>query len=452
MQHSPHHRQHSEISSDHHVSPYLSAIDGLRGIAILLVLWYHAPFLFRELPEFSEQQNPWAALGLFWAMSLGGWIGVDLFFVISGFLITLILLRVRSVKGASFAFWTRRALRILPLAFLYLFSLLALVALGDPLHILPGFEGWAWYALYLGNIHIALYGWQPLAAMILWSLAIEEQFYLVWPFLVRMFDARNLLALCMGLIFLSPFIRASIVSMADYPATYVFTFCRLDALAFGAVIAVLYRSAQSRQKLIATCQRLRVLALAVVLITLLVPFSPSFPQTRPWFFTVFGYSLVAVSFAVLLGASLGIEGRMKRLLASPSLIFLGRRCYGLYLWHVLAAGLTIAALQHWEVGFYGHMIVWLMILVSMASASWLVFEEPILGLKRFVPYQRSEGVETGWFPTFTWAPIRRYYYAKKDSLNRSSPSGMTRWLVRRAVQSVERKPKPHPPPCHPFSR
>jgi peptidoglycan/LPS O-acetylase OafA/YrhL len=118
-------------------------------------------------------------LGVFGGMSLGGWIGVDLFFVISGFLITSILIRMRDGGGSSWVFWGRRGLRILPLALLYLLVLFVLTLLGDLLKLLPHFEGWAWYALYLGNIHIAMYGWQPLAVMILWSLAIEEQFYLV---------------------------------------------------------------------------------------------------------------------------------------------------------------------------------------------------------------------------------------------------------------------------------
>ena len=112
-------------------------------------------------------------------MSLGAWIGVDLFFVISGFLITLILIRVKDGTGFLLVFWQRRALRIFPLAGLYLVALLVLIRLGDPLNMLPRFDAWPWYAFYLGNIHIALYGWQPLAVMILWSaLFLLTFFYL----------------------------------------------------------------------------------------------------------------------------------------------------------------------------------------------------------------------------------------------------------------------------------
>lgn len=357
----------------------MPTVDGLRGIAILLVLWCHAPFLFRQLPEFSDQQTPWM-LSPFWMMSLGGWIGVDLFFVISGFLITLILIRVKEVSGSLLVFWGRRALRILPLALLYLLALSVL---------LPRFEGWTWYAFYLGNIHITMYGWQPTAIMLLWSLAIEEQFYLVWPFLVRMCDARQVLWWSIGFIVTAPFIRAITLSIAEYPATYVFTFCRLDGLACGAVVAVLYHSRDWREHMMESCRRLAIPALAVIMITLLVPFSPSLPETRPWWFSVFGYSAIAISFGILLATSLSIEGPIKILLASRILTFLGRRCYGLYLWHAVCAAMTISAVQQWRIGFYPNVILWLAVLLIMVRGSWLLFEEPILMLKRFLPY--SEG-------------------------------------------------------------
>jgi peptidoglycan/LPS O-acetylase OafA/YrhL len=415
MQHSQHTSQRFGAFSHQAAFPYMPTVDGLRGIAILLVLWYHAPFLFRELPEFSAQQSPWAMLGVVWRMSLGGWIGVDLFFVISGFLITLILIRVREEVGSSLVFWGRRALRILPLAVLYLVVLFALIRLGDPLDILPRFDGWAWYAFYLGNIHIAIYGWQPLAIMILWSLAIEEQFYLVWPFLVRMCNARQVLWWSTGLIVISPLVRALTLSAADYPATYVLTFCRLDALAAGAVVAVLYSSGDLREQIISSCKRLSAPALAVIMTTLLVPFSPSLPHTRPWWFSVFGYSSLAISFATLLAASLDAQGPIKTFLTSPILTFLGRRCYGLYLWHVLAAGLTIAALQQWRVGFYPHVVLWLATLLIMASGFWLLFEEPILRLKRFLPYMERQSMQ----------PKSRLRLGRHISLNAVPPSVTT---------------------------
>ena len=369
---------------------HLPEVDGLRGIAILLVLWNHGPFLFRELPQFSGQESPWSFLGLFGRMSLGGWMGVDLFFVVSGFLITCILLGVRERDGSLLVFWQRRALRIFPLAVLYLVALLVLARFGDPLKTLASFDAWPWYAFYLGNIHIALYGWQPLAVMILWSLAIEEQFYLIWPLLSRLCDAKTLLRWSIGCIVLSPLMRAVTFAVADYPATYVLTFCRFDALAAGAAVAVLYHSREHRDHMLEASKRLAAPALAVIILTLVVPFSPNMPQTRPWFFSVFGYSGLALSFGILLMASLDTHGVIKMALTSRILTFLGRRCYGLYLWHVLAGGLAVAALQQWAVGLYAHALLWLVILISLTTGSWFLFEEPILRLKRFLPYTKTK--------------------------------------------------------------
>jgi peptidoglycan/LPS O-acetylase OafA/YrhL len=198
-----------------------------------------------------------------------------------------------------------------------------------------------------------------------------------------------------GFVATAPLIRALILNIADYPATYVFTFCRFDALAAGSVVAMLYSSNDWHEQFLSSCKKLTAPALAAVMVTLLAPFSPSIPETRPWFFSVFGYSWLAVSFAILLAACLDTQGPMKLLLTSRILTFLGKRCYGLYLWHVLAGGLAIVLLQQWHVGFYVHTIVWVAILLTMATGSWLFFERPILTLKRFLPYveRKSPGAE-----------------------------------------------------------
>jgi peptidoglycan/LPS O-acetylase OafA/YrhL len=368
---------------------YLPTLDGLRGVAILLVLWYHTPFLFQHLPEFAGAQSAWSMLGIVGMMSLGGWIGVDLFFVISGFLITSILIRVRDRDFSSFVFWGRRALRIFPLAGMYLLVLFSLTLLDDPLRMMSGFDGWSWYVFYLGNIHITIYGWQPLGLMILWSLAIEEQFYLVWPLLMRMVSATRLIWWIIGLIFLAPLVRAVMFSTINYPATYVFTLCRIDALAAGALMSVLLNSHEWRQKTFRVCECLLIPALGLILLTLLVPFSPSLPQTRPWFFSVFGYSLLAASFAVCLVASLKARALWYSALTSPFLTFVGRRCYGLYVWHVLVASMITAVLQPFQIGFYGHVMLWLIALLVVASGSWVLLEEPMLRLKDLIPYEKK---------------------------------------------------------------
>lgn len=187
----------------------------------------------------------------------------------------------------------------------------------------------------------------------------------------------------------APVIRAIMLSAVDYPATYVFTICRLDALAAGAVVAVIFGNHKWQAEAARLCKRLAPFAAVVMLITFLVPFSPSLPETRPWFFSVFGYSWLAVSFAILLGASLNADGLFGTLLKSPVLTFLGRRCYGLYLWHVLIAGFVTAGLQPFQLGFHVHTLLWLAALLIVAIGSWLLFEEPILRLKQFLPYVKK---------------------------------------------------------------
>src|SRR5262245_16729013 len=273
-------------------------------------------------------------------MSTAGWVGVDLFFVVSGFLITSILLRVTAVEGSLQMFWYRRGLRILPLAVLYLSILYLNAALHDPLGILKNFDAWLSYLFYMGNVHIAIHGWQPIAVMILWSLAVEEQFYIVWPVLVHYLTRRHLLIFSVIMIVLSPLVRSLIDQTVGYPGVYVLTICRLDALAAGAILAILVSHEAWKEKTTFWCVKLAPLGLAVFLITFLVPFGPSFPTTRPSYFTVFGYTWIAIALAILLGASVTCGGWVRSVLGSRILIFVGKRCYGFYLWHSLVAAVV----------------------------------------------------------------------------------------------------------------
>jgi peptidoglycan/LPS O-acetylase OafA/YrhL len=367
---------------------YLPSIDGLRGIAILLVVWYHAPFLFSDGTRFPQEILLGNFQMIFWGLSLAGWIGVDLFFVVSGFLITSILLRSRDAGSSLQVFWCRRGLRILPLAVLYLSILQLNTVLHDPLGVLSHFDEWLVYLFYFGNVHIALHGWQPVVIMILWSLAVEEQFYIAWPVLVHWLSRKRLFVLSVVIIALSPLARGLVSYTYGYPAVYVFTLCRLDAIASGAVLALLINSQRWNAQTIIACRKLAPLAFFVLLTTFVVPLSPSFPQMRPQIFTLFGYTWIGIAFAVLVGASLRCEGWAWSLLNARVLTFVGKRCYGLYLWHALMAGLVkkLADTSFVPLGFYWQLSLWLFGLLVVASMSWSFFEQPILNLKRLVPY------------------------------------------------------------------
>jgi peptidoglycan/LPS O-acetylase OafA/YrhL len=164
------------------------ALDGVRGIACLLVLVHHS----------GRGVGASAAAGIFNRISAAGWVGVDLFFVLSGFLITELLLEARGRPGGLRRFWLRRACRILPLAYAFL----ALVFLSP----IWRRESWhpalaaeqIWFWSYTNN-WLAL--WRPsLDHGVLghfWSLAIEEQFYLVWPIVTLLLAPRYLARLCL---------------------------------------------------------------------------------------------------------------------------------------------------------------------------------------------------------------------------------------------------------------
>lgn len=301
----------------------MPALDGLRGLAILAVL-YHT---FSELEAMTF---PGKEIKL--ALDLG-WIGVQLFFVLSGFLITGILLDSQRTEGYLRNFFARRALRIFPLyyavlvaAFLILPRLSPAVAVWKSSY---PHELWLWG--YLANWVQA--GWpvtRPFGHF--WSLCVEEQFYLLWPLLLYRMRPARVLQVCALLLVAAPVIRAlMLVRGADPEAIYMITVCRMDALAAGALGAALLRLPGRAQ----WCVRLWPRAAALSVFTLLVgvPFTHVYARLNP-VTQIFGYSVFALSFGVLvLGASLAPKkaGGGWSVLRAPVLGSIGRYSYAMYI-------------------------------------------------------------------------------------------------------------------------
>jgi peptidoglycan/LPS O-acetylase OafA/YrhL len=198
---------------------HIKSLDGIRGIAILLVLTYHLlnfGFLF---PFFNL-----------------GWMGVDLFFVLSGFLITGILLDTKSQKGFIQSFLLRRALRTLPLYYAVLIGFAVLAPFFPTVKWFTEYQVYFW--THTSNFLFLQKGFfVPLGHF--WSLAIEEQFYLFWPFVVLVLNPKRLLAFSILLIVTGIFLRF----VLDNPLlTYGLPFAHLDGILIGAIIAVLTRS------------------------------------------------------------------------------------------------------------------------------------------------------------------------------------------------------------------
>jgi peptidoglycan/LPS O-acetylase OafA/YrhL len=324
-------------------------IDGLRAIAILMVFGAHA----FGIPLF--------------------WMGVDLFFVLSGYLITGVLLRLKESRATGGSYWSpfylRRMRRILPpyVAFLAVLSLFFRVPWG---HI------WYWYVFFAPNIPLAL-GKVTVAAMgPLWSLGVEEQFYFVWPCLVLACNREVLRRVALGVIVFSPLVRAiSTPLFATHFPIYSLTLFRADTLAVGAFIAL---SARSDTQWIG---RHRPMALggAGLAVALLMGLwiLPNFrPAANSILFNSIAYSLSAACFGSLLIYTLGARrGFLHAFLTATPLTYLGVISYTFYLYHE-AVLLKMGQYVHSR----GLIALAAFSVTTLISAlSWQLFEAPILG-------------------------------------------------------------------------
>jgi peptidoglycan/LPS O-acetylase OafA/YrhL len=216
-------------------SKRIPVVDGLRGIAILAVLTYHfALFGIKFGATLWER--------IYHNIAAIGWAGVDLFFVLSGFLITSILFQSRHNDNYYSAFYFRRAVRIFPLYYASLaILLLAVPVVMHHAMLRPGYQAFAW--LYLLNWQMSIPFFPAVTQFLqhFWSLCIEEQFYLGWPFVVRALERRRLMMVCVVMIVFSLCLRVTFQRLQMDVTAYVLTFCRLDSLAIGALVGLALR-------------------------------------------------------------------------------------------------------------------------------------------------------------------------------------------------------------------
>jgi peptidoglycan/LPS O-acetylase OafA/YrhL len=288
-------------------------LDSVRGIAILLVLLLHG--MARPLnAELSRAGN------LILAISGYGGVGVNLFFVLSGFLITGILVNSRSSPDYYRRFYTRRALRILPAFYATLFLLM-----------LGGWIGWRFFLasiLFLANsanlVGVAIqYG--PL-----WSLAVEEHFYMFWPLVVRRSSSRLLMIILAIIIAGTPFVRAITAMVSNYQRHFMslYTWCNLDGIALGALLAIWLRLPSFERK------QLSAIALPLLIVgSSSFVFLLSYPRVEAAFL---GTACNLACVGLLSGMLLMGTNRWSFLVHSSVLKFFGFISYGLYLIHALA--------------------------------------------------------------------------------------------------------------------
>lgn len=297
----------------------IPALDGVRGLAILLVLLFHCcqPIL-----------GPLAFLGEL------GWIGVDLFFVLSGFLITGILLDKRGDRHYLRNFFARRFLRIFPLYILALILVLVATTLPSISSLSTNLRPELWdlqiiFWTYTQNIYFTFFGWLPGGVLNhFWSLAIEEQFYIFWPFIILIFTGRRFAWVIMLTILSSVLLRHV---YCETPFAYVFTLARLDGLALGALVAYLIR--YEIEKLRKWAYPASIIGFALLLGVLVA--TPSLSFNEPIIIR-YGYLVSALCFALLIVLlyDKGGLGRWLRVgIGNKILRVLGKYSYGLYIYH-----------------------------------------------------------------------------------------------------------------------
>lgn len=365
-------------------------LDGLRGIAVLSVVWHNGIW-----SSHWGTNNPIARL---LNLSAGiGWVGVQLFFVLSGFLITGILLDEKNSPRQLRNFYVRRALRIFPLYYATLFFLfIALPGLGvSPVLDIDSNTQKIWYWLFLSNWSIPIIG-GPGALSHFWSLAVEEQFYLLWPFAVVFMSHKGLAKLCLALVGSALIVRIGMVEYNLEYATwraYEFTFARWDALAIGALLALSVRHRAWHAWIQPVVFPLVGAALAYILIFVAVEHNYAAVEHG---IAAINQTVAALLFAALL--YLGISSSSpkgslwRRFLNGSMLCSVGKYSYAIYIFHYpLLIFFNLHVNKHFETFSTAYpvlatplrVVVIALLSYLLAVCSWYVLEQPCLRLRRF---------------------------------------------------------------------
>ena len=357
----------------------IPALDGIRGLAIIWVVLHNAT----ELPT-----TPCGgALQLFIMLTRPGWIGVQLFFALSGFLITAGLIDSQGARNYFSGFYARRALRILPL---YYSVLLVLLVVLPRLVTMPApFTTDRQARLWLFTVNTtpqAPYGFGHF-----WSLAVEEQFYLIWPLVVVWLTPRGLLIACLWVSGGALALRCALAAYgADWWTFYAATPCRMDALALGAAAACMLRLPRLREWV---ASRMRTLALLGALLFVAgIALTHAYDRTALAGETA-GYSLLALSSAVFVTAAAVPDRSLAGLAALLSwrpLASCGRLSYAIYVFHGLLHKLLGEPWLHARFGnepttrvIFFYSVAILLVSYLLAFLSYHGFEKHFLRMKRF---------------------------------------------------------------------
>jgi peptidoglycan/LPS O-acetylase OafA/YrhL len=368
-------------------------LDGLRGISIILVIAFHT---LKRAAYFTKHETLYFISNL----SYIGWLGVDIFFVLSGFLITSILLKTKEANHYFRNFYVRRILRIFPLY--YVFIAVMLVCLP---YLVPEYTKnipvvtpilFLYLQNWMGRLGLSGVGLPPHLS-VTWSLAIEEQFYLIWPMVVYFTRRETLIKISLGVILVSFLYRLQAVYLwgnSEQIAGYFYfdIFTRFSEIIFGALLAALFVDNSWRERIRSYSMPIFLLsfsgfaALCIYMFPGLIPYYSNIPLT------LWAYTLIPLFSASLIGVLLTYpEKNLLRIFFRNRIFaFFGKYSYAMYLLHlpialILLEPLYNTRLRGWRM-YVAYIVLTYAITALGSLLTWNLLEKRMLNLKKYFEY------------------------------------------------------------------
>jgi len=345
---------------------YYKNLDGVRAVAALMVMTLHF---------FQGIKIDTPLLKTLFRLSYLGQTGVDLFFVLSGFLITRILLNSKNEQNYFRNFYTRRTLRIFPLYYLFL-AIYYFISPWIFNNERISFADQIYYWIYLQNFAMT-FGWSSLGPTHFWTLSIEEHFYLFWPVVIFYFSNRNVLRIIVLIIVGAILLR--IVMLASSYNVGWFTLTNFDSLAIGALLSLLELKGYFKKE---NASFFKILTVTIFIPTFFLWML--YTTEANFAMQVIKNTLLSFFFFALIGSILSMNQNhsVNRFLQSTFLTHSGKISYGLYVYHLLAFRLVGFFLnsKFWEL----NMIIEFSLTYLLATLSYYLYEVKFLNLKKYV--------------------------------------------------------------------
>ncbi len=309
---------------------HIPQLDGIRGLAIILVISFHY----------------WGNVAIF----SFGWCGVDLFFVLSGYLITSRLIALQQQKNSLKKFYINRALRILPLYYLTLIIFYIgfnLLVKKQNFYLFEFYnKHWLSFVLFFQNWTFIYSGIKENLLEHFWSLAIEEQFYLLWPFFLYMtwqkkFFFKLIFLIIIIIILTRTFIYIQYPEWSDYRHYFYNTFCRMDAFLIGGCLYFFKQNNKAKKYVVFYC-------IAFMAVVVGIYFTKNASGIANPFISTIGFTFIAIAFAGLIyGASSSSSKILSAIFNYRWLRFTGKISYGLYIFHWLVLRTMEPRFENW---------------------------------------------------------------------------------------------------------